>query len=394
MKFCKECGMSAWYHVNVWFDEITKRCVPSFPLPLRIERFFNMCIERFFLFFGIISIKKDFSLSDIQLRTACVIREAQKRGVDFSVLCGPRGYMNHYLAHTHGRTFRFEGLPIADFVSAYGVSHVDDKDKTKQKLCEKEFPVAEGKSFWFWQKKKALEYGIQMIGFPLVVKPQGGSISRHVTTNICTKDALESAIRASCEYSPIFLIEKFVARAGLYRATVVDMNYVACVQQVPAHVRGNGSLTIQELIEEKNISQKRGDPSQKDITLYYLVINDTSNTTLAQQGYTLKTILKYGEIAYLHKDPFLKLGADLFDATDTLHVENKKLFLDIARIFDIRLVGIDMLIPDISRSWKEQECAILELNNLPCIEMHHFPSGGASQNIAKEVVDLFFKYYV
>jgi len=52
------------------------------------------------------------------------------------------------------------------------------------------------------------------------------------------------------------------------------------------------------------------------------------------------------------------------------------------------------LVPNISRSYKEQPCAILELNNMPCIELHLFPSSGKPQNVAKAVVDLFFKYYV
>jgi cyanophycin synthetase len=37
---------------------------------------------------------------------------------------------------------------------------------------------------------------------------------------------------------------------------------------------------------------------------------------------------------------------------------------------------------------------VLELNSVPCIEMHHFPSSGTPQNVAKALVDLFFKYYL
>jgi cyanophycin synthetase len=76
------------------------------------------------------------------------------------------------------------------------------------------------------------------------------------------------------------------------------------------------------------------------------------------------------------------------------HPDNIQLFKDIAKFFDIRLVGIDFLVPDISSSWQNQQCAVLELNSVPCIETHHFPSSGAPQNVANALVDLFFKYYL
>jgi len=58
------------------------------------------------------------------------------------------------------------------------------------------------------------------------------------------------------------------------------------------------------------------------------------------------------------------------------------------------LTGIDFLAQDIAVSWKEQPCAILELNSVPCIEVHHFPSSGAPTNPAKALADMFFKHYL
>ena len=73
---------------------------------------------------------------------------------------------------------------------------------------------------------------------------------------------------------------------------------------------------------------------------------------------------------------------------------DKKLFLEVARYFDIRIVGLDFLINDISKSWKEQNCAILELNPVPCIEMHHLPTYGQPKNPAKALLDMTLKYYL
>lgn len=119
-----------------------------------------------------------------------------------------------------------------------------------------------------------------------------------------------------------------------------------------------------------------------------------TKTLLREKGYSIDSIPKKGEIVYLQRDPFLKLGGDLVELTPTVHPENVKLFKDLARHFDIRITGIDFLAEDISKSWREQSCAILELNSLPCIELHHFPYSGTPTNPARALADMFTKYYL
>ena len=332
--------------------------------------------------------------SEIQMRSACFIDEAQKRGVKFQAAKGPVGYTNHFCAEVNGQKYRFESLPVAKHVSKYDVSFVDCKERTKNHLKKGNFPIADGKSFWFWQKSHALKFGSNDLDFPLVVKPRGGSVARHVTTNIRSRDKLLEAIKKAVVYSPAFIVERFVENSFVYRATVVDFDFVAVVKQVPANVVGDGVSTIQQLVEKKNGDKRRGEPNQKDFTLYKLVIDETTEKLLAERNYTLESMPKKDEIVYLQKNPFLKLGGDLVEVTDVVHPDNIQLFKDIAKFFDIRLVGIDFLVPDIASLWRNQQCAVLELNSVPCIEMHHFPSDGAPQNVANALVDLFFKYYL
>ena len=82
------------------------------------------------------------------------------------------------------------------------------------------------------------------------------------------------------------------------------------------------------------------------------------------------------------------------EVTDIAHPDNIQLFKDTAKIFDTRLVGLDFIVPEIEKSWKNQNCAILELNSVPCIELHHFPSSGEPKNVAGAVTNLFVKYYL
>ncbi len=368
--------------------------MPRLRLPKKIESFFNVALEKTFSSIGLIKMRDDFLFSEIQMRSACFIDEARKRGVKFQAAKGPVGYTNHFCAEVTGQKIRFESLPVAEHASKYDVSFCDCKERTKNHLKKGNFPVADGKSFWFWRKNHALKFGSDELGFPLVVKPRGGSVARHVTTNIRSGDELLKAINKAVIYSPAFVVERFVEDSFVYRATVVDFDFVAVVKQIPANVVGDGVLTIQQLMEKKNGDKRRGEPNQKDFTLYKLVIDETTEKLLAEKDYNLETVLKKDEIVYLQKNPLLKLGGDLVEVTDTVHPDNIQLFKDIAKFFDIRLVGIDFLVPDISSSWKNQQCAVLELNSVPCIEMHHFPSSGTPQNVGHALVDLFFKYYL
>ena len=393
-KHCKDCGLPATHHVQTWLDEITSTLIPRLRFSKKSESFFDILFEKTFAFVGLIKMRDDFLFSEIQMRSACFIEEARKRGVKFKAAKGPAGYVNHFCAEIGGQKIRFESLPVAEHISKYDVSFVDCKERTKKHLKKGGFPIAEGKSFWLWQRSQALKYSVDEIGFPLVVKPRGGSVARHVTTNIKSKGELQKGIDKAVIYSPAFVIERFVENSFVYRATVVDFNYVAVVKQVPANVVGDGNSTIQKLVEKKNNDKRRGESHQKEFTLYKIIIDDTTTKLLAEKNYNLQAIPKRDETVYLQKNPFLKLGGDLVEVTEKVHPDNIQLFKNIAKFFDIRLVGIDFLAPDISRSWRNQTCAVLELNSVPCIEIHHFPSSGAPQNVADALVDLFFKYYL
>jgi D-alanine-D-alanine ligase-like ATP-grasp enzyme len=391
--FCQDCGMPSIYHIQTWLDELTDIFLPRIFLPRKLKFLLDALLDKIFITFKLASWKDDFRRSDIQLRSTCFIEEARKKGVIIKVLKGPFGYTNQFRAEISNKIVRFEGLSIADFASKYR-NRVDDKERTRQRLKKGNFPVAQGKAFWFFQKKRAMKFGAEQLGFPLVVKPRSGSVSRHVTTNIKNPNEFKKAIHKAIIHSPAFIIERFIANAFVYRATVVDLDFVACVKQMPANVVGDGFLTVQELINEKNNDQNRGEPCQKEYTLYKIVENQTTKELLSERGYNFQSIPKKDEIVYLQRDPFLKLGGDLVEVTEEVHPDNFQLFRQVASFFDIKVVGIDFLASDISRSWKNQQSAILELNSLPCIELHHFPSSGRPQNVAKAVADLFFKYYL
>ena len=53
------------------------------------------------------------------------------------------------------------------------------------------------------------------------------------------------------------------------------------------------------------------------------------------------------------------------------------------------LVGVDFIMEDITKSWKEQNLSgIIECNSLPFIDLHHYPLFGKPNNVASKLWDL------
>lgn len=215
-----------------------------------------------------------------------------------------------------------------------------------------------------------------------MAKPRWGSVSRHVFLNIKNEAALKQAIGAVKKICPAFIVEKYLAGAEVYRATLVNFKLGGVVKRLPANVVGDGRQSVAQLIAAKNSHPWRGQPKQKNATYLKILIDGTAQRLLSQRGFSLESVPAKNQRVYLQEKIILDLGADLIEMTGQIHPANQALFEEVAEIFDARVLGIDFLCQDIGISWKEQKCAIMELNSLPFIDMHHFPLAGEPRNLA------------
>ncbi len=385
--YCDSCHTSRSEHVYQWVNALIESIIPSHTFSLK-HRGFNVwldgLIERFFLAARLTHMSQKIDHPTITLRTRCLLAEARNQGLESHIIKSRFAYTDHgIIRNNRGEIMRFDGLPIMRYGSDLAIA--EDKIATKLKLAHHDIPVAPGKAFWFWHKTKAIDYGISELGFPLVVKPSNGSVSRHVTTDIRSEQALRIAIDYALEYGPQYIIERYIDNAHVYRATVIDHDFVACLQQAPAHVIGDGIHSINQLVTTKNGARKMSELLQP------IMIDDTTDMLLQERNYTLASIPTMGERVLLQRDPFLKLGGDSIEVTSMIHPDNRKLAQTISRIFHLPIVGIDVMLEDVRRPWHQQTCAVLEVNTLPSIELHHFPSEGQPQNVAAAILKMILK---
>jgi len=389
-KPCPHCGPLPVNHLASWLNDLLGHITRQ----LEKKLFYSVAREkRFFLKRGIsfsffiwllqkikiISFKTEIERSKVYNRTLVLLDEAQKRGLKTGAVLFLGRYNNQFFAEVNGRKIFFEGLPLGRRPLKAANLFVDDKAEIKKILRQNELSFVEGKSFW--SRARGLKYARQL-GWPLVAKPRWGSVSRHVFLNIKNEAALKRAIGAVKKICPAFIVEKYLAGAEVYRATLVNFKLGGVVKRLPANIVGDGHRTITQLIEAKNSHPWRGEPKQKNATYLKIVIDETTRQLLNSVNLSLDSVPAANQRVFLQEKVILDLGADLIEVSGYIHSDNQALFEKIAEIFDARILGVDFLAEDIGISWKEQKCAIIELNSLPFIDMHHFPLEGAPRNLA------------
>lgn len=316
-------------------------------------------------------------------RSLVVVREARKRGIAISTITFRGKGIDVYSLERRGRRFFFRALPYL-VIDRLSPEAFDNKAALKQILEARGLPHPRGASCTGYRSARRLV--LSEIGFPVVVKPLAESLSKHVTSNVWDEAQLAAAVAVAKRISARFVVEEHIA-GDVYRITVLDGDVVAACRREPPHIIGDGMRSVQELIAAKNSDPHRGSPRQKNYTLRKIIISPRTSAVLASQGVGLGSIPDAGQRVYLHDKLVLACGADIVDVTDVLHPANKELFSAVGKLCTVPLIGIDFIVPEISKPHYEQNCGIIEINSVPYIDMHHYPTIGAPRDVAARLWD-------
>lgn len=259
-----------------------------------------------------------------------------------------------------------------------------DKSATKKLLGDMGVPVPKGYRI---RDIDDLESTIDRIGYPVVIKPLDGNHGKGATVGIKSIEEAHIAWEKAKEYSRWIIVEKQLIGSD-FRALVVNNRLIAVAERVPAHVKGDGKHTIQELIDITNSDPRRGYGHENVLTQI-----DVDNQTLrciAKAGYTLESKLKKGEVLHLKTTANISTGGTAIDCTDEVHPENVFLFERIAKIIGLDVAGIDVIAPNVSEPLHVSGGGIIEVNAAPGFRMHLAPSEGIGRNVAEHVIDMLF----
>lgn len=322
-------------------------------------------------------------------RQNVVFHEAKKRGLSIENLKIKKRHLRFFRVKLNGGYYYFEAVPLGDSYNKISTESASNKWFSKRVLQKAGFNTPHGKIAN--SLKGALDY-VKNKGFPVVIKPLNKSRCMGVTINIKNKNQLKRAISHVKKYGKKFLIEEFL-KGENYRVTVVGDKVVgACLRKYP-QVVGDGKHTIEELIKIKNKDPRRGEGN--GFTLHPIRIDaNFTRELLEEQNLSLKSVPQKNQVVVLNKKINLGSGADTEDLTHKIHPKISEISTQVAKTFDAKVLGLDVLAKDISRiPSKNNPVSIIEVNPFPFIDMHHYPYKGRSRNIAAAIWDMIFTEY-
>lgn len=278
---------------------------------------------------------------------------------------------------------RFQAT-ITQNTSSIAVDIACNKELTKKMLDDANIPVPKGD---ICVDEEDVEAAIARIGYPLVLKPLDGNHGKGASINVKDRSTAVAGLAHAQQYSRKVIVEKFITGFD-FRVLVINNQVIAAAQRVPAHVKGDGQSTIEQLIAKENQDPRRGYGHENVLT--EIVVDRDSTDLLEKRGLTLASIPKKGDTIYLKSTANLSTGGTSVDVTEMMHPENVFLCERVARIIGLDVCGIDIMAPNLTQPLKESGGAILEVNAAPGFRMHLAPAEGLPRNVAAPVIDMLY----
>ena len=332
--------------------------------------------ESFDVIYAVNRIKNVMAEYELGVSTQVIVEACQERGIPVH-----RISEGSLLQLGYGRNQRRIQATITDATSSIGVDIACDKEMTKKILSDGGVPVPWG--YIVRTEEEATQAFLDM-KTAVVIKPLHGNQGKGVTLRLTSVSEVRAAFKVAQTYGNLVIIEEYIAGQH-YRLVVVGDRLIAAAKRVPAHVIGDGSSTIEELVAQTNRDPLRGDDHEKALTK--IKIDPVVIMTLTQKQLTLSSVLKQGEMVYLRDSANLSTGGIAEDVTDRVHPDNAELVVFASKLIGLDVAGIDLVIEDIEASYREKNGRIIEVNAAPGIRMHHFPSVGKAREVGKAIVE-------
>lgn len=214
----------------------------------------------------------------------------------------------------------------------------------------------------------------QQLNYPVVVKPSSLDGGVAVEADLRSDEEVREAFAKAAKRAREILIEKWVPGRD-YRMVVLNGKLVWAVERVPGGVIGDGRSSIEKLVETENRDPNRG-PSP-DLPMNLLEIDDEALFVLARENLTPQSVPENGQFVRMRRAANVSRGGRPVAVFDKVHPDNAALAIEAANAMWLDLAGVDLILPDIEKSWRETGGAICEVNSQPQLggltSAHLFP---------------------
>ncbi|MGL4761908.1 MAG: bifunctional glutamate--cysteine ligase GshA/glutathione synthetase GshB [Sarcina sp.] len=323
--------------------------------------------------------------TDMELSTQILLRDAIKRGIKIEIF----DRSENFIALKKDEKLEFVKQATKTSKDTYITALLmENKEVTKKILDKESIRVPKGDVFTDSEAAKS-NFGL-VKDREIVIKPKSTNFGLGITIfkNDFTEEDFKKAVDIAFAEDKSILIEEFI-HGKEYRFLVIDNEVVGILHRVPANVLGNGKLTINELIVEKNKDHLRGKGYVKPLEKIKSGVSE--EMFLKSQGLDFDYVPKEGEVVYLRENSNISTGGDSIDFTDEMHKSYKGIAKKAASAAKANITGIDIMIKDINEEASEENHAIIEMNFNPAIHIHCFPYKGKNRYAGEKVLKLLFE---
>lgn len=274
-----------------------------------------------------------------------------------------------------GRRSRLLDSTFTDQTSVVGAMLARDKLACSATLREAGLPVPHQRRV---RSADEAVRAAENLGYPVVVKPADQDGGRGVRAGLEAPEAVRRAYEAASALSQTVLVEEFLAGQD-YRLQVFRDQVFWVVHRRPASVVGDGARCIRDLIEQTNhiraLAKDSGYQTDPQIEQGFssISIDDEVIDWLARQGLSSHSVPPAGATVRLRGAANVALGGTRRAVLHEAHPDNLALAIKAASVLRLDLAGVDLIVPDIRRSWKEAGGGICEVNAQPQLS-EHLPS--------------------
>lgn len=308
---------------------------------------------------------------DLKLTTLRIYDELENRGIPVEIIDAGTSWLKYY----HREKWHFVRSTLTDKESAH--SYVIAHNKRTTAIYLRGIGIRHPATFLYDDSidiQRLLDDHKR-----LVVKPYDGAHGQGITTGVTTINQCAQAIDFALQYSDKAIIQEHV-EGDDYRVLIIDGVFVAAMARSPAAVLGDGTSSIEELVNIENENPDRGD----DDTFPLVRISIERAKKLCGD---LKRVPSMGETVVVSPVANLSSGGSARDVTDIVPESMRSDAIAIAREFGMGVCGIDFLW---SGDHNERPC-VIEINATPGINMHDSGRFGEPRGAVTKFVDYLLK---
>ena len=255
---------------------------------------------------------------------------------------------------------------LTDQTSAIGASLAHDKLLTAALLRKSGLPGA------VHERAKSPEDAVKIahrLGYPVVIKPADQEQGKGVAADLRTDSQVIQAFEHALSFSKRILVERHQA-GSTHRLTVLHGQVFRVTQRIAGGITGDGVHTIRELVDRRphqpeQMTRTRGRAN------HVLRLDSEALDLLHQQGRSPDEIPALNEYVRLRRRDNINAGGrNVKWALQDIHPDNIQLAQDAANLLRLDVAGVDLIITDISKSWRDVGAVICEVNAQPQLGMN------------------------